>query len=170
MACSSTVQTPTVVLGKQFPTVIGQNLSKGTVTLPDAYFGKPSVFLVGYKQNTQFDIDRWILGLLQADVSANIVEVPTIAGMMPQMVQSFIDSGMRSGIPAQDWSSVVTVYEDASKIIDALGNDRPQSAHVVLLDKQGQIVWSSSAGYSAREVLVLKEKIRQLNDVASSSK
>lgn len=157
IACSaSTIQTPNNLIDKEFPKVKGQSLAKEDITIPDSYRGKPAILLIGYLQKTQFDIDRWILGLLQADVKAKIVEVPTIAGMMPQMVQGFIDNGMRSGIPTSDWASVVTVYEDAPKIISALGNERPQSARVVLLNSDGKIVWSSNSGYSATQVLELK--------------
>lgn len=130
--------------------------------LPDKYLGKPTLLLIGYQQKTQFDIDRWILGALQSDIQAEIVEVPTIAGMMPQMVQGFINNGMRSGIPQNDWASVVTVYEDAPKIITALGNERPQSAYVVLLDKEGRMVWTSNIGYSASQILELKKVVDQL--------
>ncbi len=158
-ACSSTVNTPADLVSKQFPTVTGQSLTKEVVTIPDAYRGKKTVLLIGYQQKTQFDIDRWILGLLQSEVPVQIVEVPTIAGMMPQMVQGFIDNGMRSGIPKEDWGSVVTVYEDAEKIINAIGNDRPQSTHVVLLNESGRILWSSNRGYSAQQVLELKSVV-----------
>jgi hypothetical protein len=145
-----------------FPRVQGTNLDKQVITLPDDYRGKTTLVLVGYAQKAQFDIDRWILGALQADVKAEIVEVPTIAGMMPQMVQGFIDNGMRSGIPKADWASVVTVYEDAPKVIEALGNERPQSAYAVLLNKEGRIVWSSNVGYSASQVLELKKVVDSL--------
>jgi hypothetical protein len=91
-----------------------------------------------------------------------IVEVPTIAGMMPQMVQGFINNGMRSGIPQNDWASVVTVYEDAPKIIQLLGNERPQSAYAVLLDRSGVVVWSSNIGYSASQILTLKQTVQKL--------
>jgi hypothetical protein len=155
-ACSSTVNTPTDLLSKQFPTVTGQSLTREVVTIPDAFRGKKTLLLVGYQQKAQFDIDRWILGALQAEIPVKIVEVPTIAGMMPQVVQGFIDNGMRSGIPKEDWASVVTVYGDAEKIINAIGNDRPQSAHAVLLNESGQILWSSNRGYSAQQVLELK--------------
>lgn len=77
--------------------------------------------------------------------------------MMPQMVQGFIDNGMRKGIPKDDWASVVTIYEDAPKIIAAFGNERPQSAYVTLLKKDGTIAWSSNQGYSASQVLDLKK-------------
>ena len=157
VACATKVSTPTNVQNSLFPRVQGTNLDRQPITLPDHYRGKTALVLVGYSQKAQFDIDRWILGALQADVKAQIVEVPTIAGMMPQMVQGFIDNGMRSGIPKSDWASVVTIYEDAPKVIEALGNERPQSAYAVLLNKEGRIVWSSNIGYSASQVLQLKK-------------
>ena len=161
--CAQTVKTPLNIANKSFPRVTGQSLTKKEITIPDSFEGKPTILLIGYQQKAQFDIDRWILGLLQADVSAEIVEVPTIAGMMPEMVQGFIDNGMRSGIPEKDWASVVTVYEDAPKIIEAIGNERPQSAHVVLLNSQGQILWSSNQGYSATQILELKKVVDALH-------
>lgn len=157
LACGTNVPTPANVTGSLFPRVQGKNLTEESVTLPDSYLGKTTLVLVGYTQKAQFDIDRWILGALQADVKAEIVEVPTIAGMMPQMVQGFIDNGMRKGIPKDDWASVVTIYEDAPKIIAAFGNERPQSAYVTLLKKDGTIAWSSNQGYSASQVLDLKK-------------
>jgi hypothetical protein len=161
-ACSSVVPAPGQVRNTRFPTVQGNTLEQKKVTIPDDFLGKSTLLLIGYVQRAQFDIDRWILGALQADVKATIVEVPTIAGMLPQMVQGFIDGGMRKGIPQTDWASVVTVYEDAPKIIQALGNERPQSAYAVLLDKDGRIVWSSNIGYSASQILELKNVVDQL--------
>jgi hypothetical protein len=162
-ACSSVVPAPNQVRNTRFPTVQGTSLEGKKVTIPDDLKGKPTLVLVGYIQRAQFDIDRWILGALQADVKASIIEVPTIAGMLPQMVQGFIDGGMRKGIPQSDWGSVVTVYEDAPKIIQALGNERPQSAYAVLLDKDGRIAWSSNIGYSASQILELKKVAEQLH-------
>lgn len=161
-ACRTPVATPHNLTNKNFPQVRGQSLAKEQILIPDHYKGKPTVFLIGYQQRAQFDIDRWILGVLQADIPVQIVELPTIAGMMPQMVQGFIDNGMRSGIPKEDWASVVTIYQDADKIISAIGNERPQSAHVVLIDKASKIVWSSNKGYSAGQILELKELVEKL--------
>ena len=161
--CSSSVNIRNSdILDRSFPQVRGQSLEGKATVLPDDFLGKNTVLLIGYEMKTQFDIDRWILGLLQADVPVQIVEVPTIAGMMPQMVQRFIDSGMRSGIPKKEWASVVTVYEDAEKIIYALGNSNPRSAYVVLLDGAGKIRWFSEQGYSAGQVLELKQLVSDL--------
>lgn len=162
LACSSTVPTPKQIVATRFPSVRGESLTRQSVTIPDAYQGRPTLLLVGYVQRAQFDIDRWILGVLQAEIPVALVEVPTIAGMMPQMVQGFINNGMRSGIPEADWRTVVTVYEDADKIVAALGNERPQSAYVVLLDAEGRITWTSNKGYSATQVLELKRIVQEM--------
>jgi hypothetical protein len=157
--CSTQVAAPSNIKNSRFPSVHGTSLRGEKVAIPEHFEGKNTLLLIGYAQRAQFDIDRWILGALQADIPVAIVEVPTIAGMLPQMVQGFIDNGMRSGIPKSDWGSVVTVYEDASKIITALGNERPQSAYAVLLDKQGRIIWTSNIGYSATQILELKKLV-----------
>jgi hypothetical protein len=160
--CNRTVPAPSSIIDSAFPKVVGNNLNKQRVTIPDDMTGRNVLLLVGYEQRAQFDIDRWILGVLQADIPVEIVEVPTIAGMMPRAVQGFIDNGMRSGIPKSDWASVVTVYEDADKIIQALGNERPQSAYAVLLNRDGRIVWRSNIGYSAAQVIELKKLAQSL--------
>ena len=161
--CSTTVPTPKLDAESRFPSVNGETLEKKNVQLPEDYAGQPVVLLIGYLQRAQFDIDRWILGLLQSEANVRIVEVPTIAGMVPSILQDSINSGMRSGIPTEDWGVVVTVYKDADKIISAIGNERPQSASVVLLDKDGHIDWFYNRGYSAQRVLELKQRVAALS-------
>ena len=41
------------------------------------------ILLIGYTQFSQFDLDRWILGLTQLNVNAEVVEVPTIPESSP---------------------------------------------------------------------------------------
>ena len=157
--CSQTIVPENLASGK-FPKVEATRLSGETITLPDEFSSKPSILLVGYLQKAQFDIDRWLLGLLDAKIEANILEVPTIAGMIPGALSELIDSGMRSGIPKDDWYSVATVYTDAQKIIDVLGNQNPHLAHVVLLDKNGKILWHYFNGYSPREIFKIRELLK----------
>ena len=109
-ACSSRPVAPSVQDGGPFPSVVGEGLDKRTVRIPEDFSGKATVLLIGYTQRAQFDIDRWILGLLQLESPARIVELPTIAGMAPTILQDVISNGMRSGIPEEDWGSVVTVF------------------------------------------------------------
>ena len=160
--CSARTVSPSVQEGATFPSVVGESLQKKEVRIPEDFKGKPTVLLVGYTQRAQFDIDRWILGLLQLETPCQIVEVPTIAGMAPTILQDVISNGMRRGIPEEDWGSVVTVFGDAEKIVAAIGNERQQSAHVVLLDASGRIVATKQEGYSASNVKQIHELVNRL--------
>ncbi len=156
MACSSSVanRNPT---GESFPVVRGNSLSGESYQLPQDLAGEPVLLLVGYVQDTQFDIDRWLLGLLQSGTELRFYEVPTIEGLIPGLIADTIDEGMRSGIPDADEGLVITVYDDAEKIVQFTGNERPRNARVLLLDAEGKVVWFHDEGYSARVLLELLE-------------
>jgi hypothetical protein len=149
--------------GKNFPEVSATLLTGENIKLPAYLAGASAVVFVGYIQNSQFDIDRWILGLNQVGAKVRLIEVPTIQGMIPSLIRDKIDNGMRSGIPQEDWPLVATVYDDADKITQLTGTERPLNARVFLLDKTGKIVWFYDRGYSATYVLELAEKIKALN-------
>ena len=161
-ACSGPIPNRNPV-GEAFPAVVGESLQKETVAFPEAVAGEVAVLLVGYKQNTQFDIDRWLMGLLQAGVEARIYELPTIPGLVPTIISGWIDNGMCSGIPEDDWAAVVTFYGDAAEPIAQLtGTENGRNARVLVLDRAGQVVWFSDAGYSPRLALELNALVSRL--------
>ena len=161
-ACSSPTPNRNPV-GQMFPTVTGTSLTDRSVTLPEAWSGKPVLLMVGYVQETQFDLDRWTIGLVQVTFPCDIVEVPTIPGLVPSMIRGTIDDGMRSGIPREDWESVVTLYGDAAKPVVALtGNQNPRNGRLIMLDKTGTIVWFWDQGFSAKRLVELDTLARTL--------
>jgi hypothetical protein len=148
--------------GEVFPAVTGRALDGETVALPADLAGGPAVLLVGYVMKAQFDVDRWILGLVQAGTPARVVEVPTITGMVPGLFAGTIDEGMRGGIPAEDWGSVVTLYGADAKRVKALTGEGGRNTRVLLLDAAGTIVWFHDRDYSAGVLLELDRKVREL--------
>ena len=160
--CSSTRpnQDPT---GMPFPAVVGNSLEEEPVALPADLAGRPAILLVGYKQRAQFDLDRWVMGLMAADVAVPIFEVPTIPSLVPSMISGWIDDGMRSGIPQEDWGAVVTLYGSAAEPVAAFtGTERGNLGRALLLDAEGQVVWFDDGGFSPRKVLELAERARSL--------
>ena len=111
-------------LGKIFPSIEGTSLSGETRRFPETESERPTILLIGYTQFSQFDLDRWILGLTQLEVPAQVVEIPTIPGIVPGLFANQIDSGMRRGIPETDWKNVVTVYSDGEQLVAFLGNEK----------------------------------------------
>ena len=150
--CSATYPNRNPV-GETFPSVAGQSLEEERVELPGALAGEPAIILVGYKQRSQFDIDRWIMGLIQADAPGRIIELPTIPGLVPSAFSGWIDDGMRAGIPEEDWGVVVTLYGSAATPVAKLTGNIGSNARVLVLDPDGEIVWFADRGYSATQAL-----------------
>ena len=151
-------------IGQVFPAVVGHSLEKNRTELPAALNGSPSILLIGYEQKTQFDIDRWLMGLIQTETVAKIIEVPTIPGLVPSIASGWIDEGMRSGIPAEDWGSVVTLYGAAATPVVAMtGNENAQNARIIVLDPSGMIMWFDDTGYSPRKAIEVAELVSKLN-------
>ena len=134
--------------GEQLPQVTGTSLASAEVTLPDVASGEPLLLLIGYVQDAQFDLDRWLLGLDQLGWATKSYEVPTMPGMLPRMFRGFIDNGMRSGIPEEDWAAVVTVYREADKLAAFTGNEGTRNGRILLLDGAGKVVFYHDRGYS----------------------
>jgi len=147
------------ITGKNFPSITGQTLEKKTVNIPDDFSEKFTLLLIGYTQNSQFDIDRWLIGLDMTNTNVATYELPTIQGLFPKMFSTVINNGMRSGIPKQLWKGVVTVYEDGEKIQAFTGNERPNNCRVILLNNRGKILHFYDQGFSVGALNQLKKHV-----------
>ena len=150
-------------VGELLPEVPATTLEGATFELREELAGAPAVLLVGFVQEAQFDADRWLLGLLQAELDVRVLEVPTIPGALVGLLSSRIDAGMRSGIPSADWGSVATAYgAGAGRLERFTGSAGPRNIRVLLLDAEGRVRWFHDEGYSAGSVLALREALGSL--------
>jgi hypothetical protein len=151
-------------VGETFPTVTGTSLAGESVTLPGQ---EPRILLVGYLQEAQFDLDRWILGLLQAGAPVPILEVPTIPSRIASAFAGTIDEGMRGGIPKAEWGGVVTLYGGSGDpVAELTGTKGGRNGRILLLDAEGRVVWFHDAGYSPATLLDLLNSARALSPQA----
>jgi hypothetical protein len=165
-ACSSEPLPNRDPVGEVFPSVAGESLAGESVALPADLEGQAAILIVGYLQEAQFDIDRWLMGLIQAGVALPILELPTIPDLVPTLASGWIDDGMRSGIPEEDWAVVVTLYGPAAKPVAALtGTEKGRLARVLLLNSTGTVVWFHDRGFSASKAI---ELAGIANDLAAS--
>lgn len=146
-ACSTTYPNQSVT-GKTFPSISGQTLEQKNINIPKDFDDEFTLLLIGYKQNSQFDIDRWLIGLDMTKTNVAVYELPTIQGLFPRIFSAMIDNGMRAGIPHPLWKSVVTVYKDGDKIQVFTGNENPNNTRVILLNREGNILYFYDEGFS----------------------
>lgn len=160
VACSTNYQNQEIQ-GTEFPSIKGTSLSGQEFLIPEDMKGSPTLLLVGYKQDSQFDIDRWLIGLDMKQVDVAAYEVPTIQGMLPRMFSTKIDSGMRKGIPKELWKGVITVYEDGEKVQEFTGNTLPNNTRVILLDSNSNIIYFNDKGFSVAGLNALIQALNQ---------
>ena len=153
--CSSQYPNQNLV-GKQFPTISGESLEQQQFTIPTDFNNAQTLLLIGYKQDSQFDIDRWLIGLDMSGINVTAYELPTIQGMVPRMFSTFIDSGMRKGIPKELWGGVITIYKDGDAVQAFTGNENPNNSRIVLIDGSGKIIYFYDRGISVAALNELK--------------
>ncbi|MDG1750540.1 MAG: hypothetical protein P8I03_02585 [Thalassotalea sp.] len=158
--CSSQFSNKNVT-GQQFPDVVGQSLEKEEVSIPNDFQDEFTLLLVGYKQDSQFDIDRWLIGLDMTETKVGVYEIPTIQGMFPRMFSTVIDNGMRKGIPKALWRNVITVYKQGELIQSFTGNEKPNNARVILINKKGTILYFYDEGFSVDALNSLRDELSQ---------
>lgn len=160
-ACTSYDYPGDIQLGETIMSFQGESLEGDVVSFPVDLAGKSNVLLFGYVQDSQFDIDRWLIGLDMLEVSSPVYEIPTIKGMLPRMFSSVIDNGMRKGIPKELWKGVVTVYDDGDKVQAYTGNKDPNNARVVVIDEAGIVVYFYNRGFSVSALKDVKSKLSE---------
>ncbi|GAC21106.1 hypothetical protein [Paraglaciecola arctica] len=158
-SCANYEYPSQVSIGDKMIEATGESLEGKTVVMPQEFSGQETLLLFGYKQDSQFDIDRWLIGLDMTQTQVAAYEIPTIQGMLPRMFSGFIDSGMRKGIPKELWKGVVTVYADGDKIQRFTGNLNPNNARVMLLNKEGTIVYFYDQGFSVEALNEVREAL-----------
>ncbi len=161
-ACSTTYPNKQVV-GKSFPSITGKSLEKEELSMPAMFTEELTLLLVGYKQDAQFDIDRWLIGLDMTETVLPVYELPAIQGMFPRMFSTLINNGMRSGIPKPLWKGVITIYEDGDKVQKFTGNVNPNNARVILLNQAGEIIYFYDQGFSVAALKELRMLINSNN-------
>ena len=82
--CSTTYERRNPV-GERFPTVRAAALDDSLVAIPENFIGKETLLFIGYAMDSQFDIDRWLLGLTQLEVQS---PQPFEAAITPKITPS----------------------------------------------------------------------------------
>jgi len=141
-------RTPAELLGKTLPSVVGNSLEGNPVRFPEDQRGQRVLLLVAYRRGTQADIDRWIGWVRREAPDLLFYEVPAIAGLAWRPMAGWIDSGMRGGVPRESWSKVATLYADAPRLKEFLGDSGGYRTHALLLDAEGKVLWYDDRGFT----------------------
>ena len=157
--CSSSYPNRNIT-GLNLPQMQGKPLTEQAFSIPDMFTSKNTLLLIGYKQDSQFDIDRWLIALDMTNTNVTAYEIPAIQGMFPRMFSTVINNGMRAGIPKELWGGVITLYSDGEKMQMFTGNENENNARVLLLDQTGKILYFYDRGFSVQALKDLRDTLQ----------
>jgi len=157
--CASYDYPRQVKIGDRMISATGESLNGTSVSIPKDFKGNKTLLLFGFIHKSQFDIDRWLIGLDMTGTQVDVYEIPTLKGMVPEIFSHFIDDSMREGIPKEIWKGVVTVYGDGDDIQRFTGNQQPKNSRVMLLDENGTIVYFYDRGFSVNALNAVRGKL-----------
>jgi hypothetical protein len=135
----------------QFPAVTGSNLQRKKVNLPRDFEGELNLVFIAFQQWQQNQVDTWIPFARRLEENHSVVryyELPTIQ-RLNALARTFINEGMRAGIPdpvARE--RTITLYLDKGSFRQALQLSHEDDIYVLLLNRQGRVLWRSEGVFT----------------------
>jgi hypothetical protein len=148
----------------QFPNVSGSNLQRTKLTLPQDFQGERNLVFVAFEQWHQTQVDTWIPLARQLEAAHPgllYYELPTIQ-RLNVLARTFVNEGMRAGIPdpvARE--RTITLYLDKRAFRQALQLPGEESIYVLLLDRQGRVLWRAEGAFTPDKGESLASVIRE---------
>lgn len=140
--------TPTPTL---FPALQARNLNGQRINLPAGLGGERNLVLIAFRRWHQALVDSWfpyLDTLLAAHPELRAYELPLISSMYA-LARPLIDGGMAAAIAdPKVRERTLTVYTDVSRVTTALQIINTTTISVLLVDRQGRILWRSEGPYS----------------------
>ena len=147
-----------------FPTVSGTNLNRQEFEFPRDFGGTINLVIVPFKQYQQSIVNTWIPTLQEIEASVPgfiYYELPTIY-QMPVLSRTFINEGMRAGIPDETARQrTITLYLDKEPFKKALDIQNEDDIYLLLVDQSGNILWRSTGEYTPEKASSLLQFIQQ---------
>jgi hypothetical protein len=150
-----------------FPIVSGSNLDRKEFEFPRDFAGKYNLVIIPFQQKQQLDVNTWIPAAQELErTTPGLVyyELPTIY-RLPTLSRTFINEGMRAGIPDQTARErTVTLYLDKEKFKAALEIQTENIITLVLVNRQGDLLWRGEGRYSEETLQDLLITLEELVD------
>jgi hypothetical protein len=136
--------------GVHFPVVSGANLDRQEKVFPRDFEGELNLLFIPFLQEQQTVVNTWLPFAEKLESSTPglvYYELPTIRSM-PMVSRTFINEGMRAGIPdPKARQRTITLYIDLDEFMAATEIDGRNDVHTLLVNRNGDILWRTTGVY-----------------------
>ncbi len=148
-----------------FPQVSGYNLMRKEFKFPEDFQGNYNLVIIPFQQVQQRDVNTWLPAAQELEsIYPGFIyyELPTIYEL-PTLSRTFINEGMRAGIPDQTARErTITFYLDKGEFKHALGITSEENIQIFLVDREGNILWQEEGLFSPEKNQSLVDQLNQL--------
>jgi hypothetical protein len=134
-----------------FPVVSGFNLNRKEYDFPRDFDGDFNLVIIPFQQYQQQIVNTWIPFVQELEASFPgfiYYELPTIYDM-PVLSRTFINEGMRAGIPDQTARErTITLYLNKEVFKTALDIPSEDDIYLFVVDRDGEILWRNTGEYT----------------------
>jgi hypothetical protein len=149
-----------------FPVVSGYNLNRQEFEFPRDFGNDYNLVIVPFQQYQQQIVNTWIPFAQEIEASFPrfiYYELPTIYEM-PILSRTFLNEGMRAGIPNQTARErTITLYLDKETFKSALGIPNEDEIYLFLTNRDGEILWQTTGAYTIEKANDLLQFIQDQN-------
>jgi hypothetical protein len=135
-----------------FPSVTGYSLDKQKVSLPGGLEGQTDLLLISFKPEQDPDIDSWLpaaQALQHASFQFHYYQLP-VAERENFVFRWWEASSMRSDqTDPETWHWIVPLWVDRKSFFADLQIPNEKQVVILLVDRQGHILWRASGPMSA---------------------
>ena len=155
----------TLEVGAMLPPLAGRNLAGKKVTVHEAAHGRVTLLALGFTYDSRHAVDAWadrFRGEFHADSHVTCLELPMMSGVGARMGKPFIERGMRSGTPRALYRKVIVVWSGVGDWKERLRVSDGKLAYLMLLDREGRLVWSGTGARDVKGYEKLSARVRAL--------
>lgn len=148
-----------------FPKISAKNLEGDSFELPYELDGTVNILIIAFRREQQLLVDEWISYLndyTQKNPQIAYYEIPTIHfSYLP--FRWMIDGGMRAGIADKKARQrTITLYINKKEFKKHLDIVDENTIYLVLIDKDGRIIWKTDGNITEDKTRSLEETIGRI--------
>lgn len=145
-----------------FPPLVSETLNEDRVDLPVDFQGMVNLLLIAFERDQQAQINSWLSpAALMADdfPGFDYYELPVL-GRGWRLLQGWIDSGMRSGIPdPAQRARTISIYSSKTDFMEALHLEADDRIYALLIDESHCVVWRTEGPATDAALAELEEEV-----------
>jgi hypothetical protein len=144
------------------PAFEGETLTGRKLSMPGAVHGHPALLAVCFTHASGPHCTEWGKRLESEFKSNGDLERYTVVFLedAPRLVRGMAKSGIKSGVPKEEYDHYLIVTEHEKETKDAVHFQTPDDAYLLLLGTDGTVRWTSHGAVNDDAVRQIRELLK----------